>query len=44
MPDDFLAIWDAVNEALTDDHVASQRVGRALRSEMIPTSVMEADL
>ena len=33
MPDDFLAIWDAVNEALADDHVASQRVGTALRSE-----------
>ena len=33
MPDDFLAIWDAVNEALTDDYVASQRVGTALPSE-----------
>ena len=43
MPDDFLAVWDAVNEAVAHDHVDAQRAGTASRSKMVPASAMEAD-
>ena len=43
VPDDFLQIWDAVNEAVAHDRVAAQRLGTASRSGLDPASAKEAD-